>query len=150
MTVTETTPVGSLVRVTRDNGWTMETTTRSAAWHLANGRLVVQLAGISGCYAAERCEVLEEKFNLAMDCQAPGCGHAATHNMVGFTREDMHLVERLAHSTRCVLCGGELRVAWSAGHSAGAATTVRNAPCTANTDQLQDMVMRARAQRMKR
>jgi hypothetical protein len=57
MNVARETPIGTRVRVHRDNGETLETVTRSAPWHIG-GRLVVQVKGIAGCYMAERCEVI--------------------------------------------------------------------------------------------
>lgn len=47
-------PVGTPVVVLRDNGERLETFTRSEAWVLANGQAVVQVKGISGCYALDR------------------------------------------------------------------------------------------------
>ncbi len=46
-------PEGTPVTVTRDNGETLETVTRSVAWSMC-GSAVVMVKGISGCYSLER------------------------------------------------------------------------------------------------
>ncbi len=46
-------PVGTRVKVRRDNGDTLETVTRSVAWVMCDSA-VVMVDGISGCYALER------------------------------------------------------------------------------------------------
>ncbi len=50
--------VGTKVRVTRDNGDVVETTTRSAAHVLSGHSAVIFVDGISGCYALERVEIV--------------------------------------------------------------------------------------------
>jgi hypothetical protein len=50
--------VGTKVRVKRDNGDVVETTTRSAAHVLGGHTAVVFVDGISGCYALERVEIV--------------------------------------------------------------------------------------------
>jgi len=52
--------VGDTVLVERDNGETLETITRSEAWNLSGHSAVVQLKGISGCYAIKRVKPVEE------------------------------------------------------------------------------------------
>lgn len=46
-------PTGTPVTVTRDDGTTLETVTRSEPWDL-HGKWVVMVKGISGCYSLER------------------------------------------------------------------------------------------------
>lgn len=45
---------GEAVVVTRDDGSTWETRTRSEPWKLGGHTWVVQLKGLAGCYALER------------------------------------------------------------------------------------------------
>lgn len=47
-------PVGTEVIVTRDNGEELRTKTRSEAWLLSGHSAVIQLEGVSGCYALDR------------------------------------------------------------------------------------------------
>jgi hypothetical protein len=53
-------PVGSVVNVRKDDGSTLETTTRSAAEVLSGRTPVVWLDGISGCYALDRVSPAEQ------------------------------------------------------------------------------------------
>lgn len=52
------TPVGTRVLVVRDNGDVLLTRTRSDAWTLGHGQVVVSVHGISGGYAIERVHVV--------------------------------------------------------------------------------------------
>ena len=54
--VTPQTPVDTPVLVVTDSGAVLRTWTRSNAWEL-NGRLVVMVRGIAGCYLAARVHV---------------------------------------------------------------------------------------------
>lgn len=56
--VTESTPIGTRVRLRRDNGEVLDTVTRSAAYVCSAGYLVVFLKGVTGYYLAERCDVV--------------------------------------------------------------------------------------------
>ncbi len=47
-------PAGTRVRVTRDDGTTLDTRTRSAAYTLGDGTAVILVEGIVGAYALER------------------------------------------------------------------------------------------------
>lgn len=47
-------PSGTPVTLTKDDGSTIETATRSVAWALGNGEPVVLVEGITGCYALDR------------------------------------------------------------------------------------------------
>lgn len=50
----EGTPDGTPVVVTKDRGEQVATKTRSGPWLLGGHTAVIQLEGISGCYALER------------------------------------------------------------------------------------------------
>ena len=50
-------PAGTTVVVTLDNGAPWYTTTRSRPWQLGDGTWVVLLAGRTGGYRLDRCEV---------------------------------------------------------------------------------------------
>lgn len=53
-------PIGTAVEVTRDDGSLFESKTRSAAW-LIGSVPVVQVEGISGCYALSRVHTPTEE-----------------------------------------------------------------------------------------
>jgi hypothetical protein len=48
-------PVGTSVKVRRDDGTETHTSTTSEAWMLGEHSAVIKLAGISGCYSLNRC-----------------------------------------------------------------------------------------------
>ena len=50
---------GIQVRVTLDDGRTIETKTRSKAVNLGGHSAVIMLDGISGCYLLSRCQPVE-------------------------------------------------------------------------------------------
>lgn len=53
-------PVGTEVRVMRDSGGAVTTTTASEAFMLSGHTAVIHLNGISGCYALDRCRPTQE------------------------------------------------------------------------------------------
>lgn len=57
-TVEEGTPVGTAVVLIKDDGRAFLTKTRSIAWELGGGHLVVKVEGVTGGYLASRCHIL--------------------------------------------------------------------------------------------
>jgi len=60
---------GEFVIVTKDDGSTFETKTRSEPWKLGGHTWVIQLEGIAGCYALDRIERKDDRRWKADEAQ---------------------------------------------------------------------------------
>jgi len=60
-------PIGTPVLVRRDNGDIEQSCTRSIAWMLGGHTPVVQVDGVVGCYALERCSAVVDLVKVKAD-----------------------------------------------------------------------------------